>query len=543
MDIRTFISGGGGGASRSDGGVKRKEISSSQPPVKLMKPSIVNEEEMLQEFDDDEYRTATVSLERLPQALTRTISDIYWEIRGKEATDIKLNLKPKYQRNMNWDKGQRECLLTTIMDKCPMPLFLLYHDGDEFECIDGQNRLHTIQEFMDKEYTEEDDFEDAIGWTGYSGCSSLITPMLDDDVVDTRYFYPPRREEARAVMQSWMNRQNGLPRNCASPFAAVDVKKSKKRRRQFEFMTPDHVRRFHNYILYVSVVDTKLSVESRREIFMRWQKGAPTSECDKLKNILYPFCTFVTNHDVERRIVTKKLVRMLKKSSSEWLWDLFRLLRVFCSYPINNGIERFIMSRARTKKMITIEEKKFDPQWPEALEKCSLFIDHLISWKSCEGEMQISTILLLADRWNNDPSPFADQRLATRVASTLKSKDIMHCSLISVPTVTKFVSKYEITRANLFYTPLTTEPHKRQHIPHQRKTEVWNHHVGEEVGTSLCKCCKLVTISSRDFITGHIVPDCKGGSIDVSNLLPICAGCNSSMGTTNMHEYMTAMNY
>jgi ribosomal protein S27E len=51
-------------------------------------------------------------------------------------------------------------------------------------------------------------------------------------------------------------------------------------------------------------------------------------------------------------------------------------------------------------------------------------------------------------------------------------------------------------------------------------------------------CCKSTDISQMSFHCGHIIAEAKGGKTIVSNLKPIC---NSSMGTTNMKDFMNSL--
>ena len=37
---------------------------------------------------------------------------------------------------------------------------------------------------------------------------------------------------------------------------------------------------------------------------------------------------------------------------------------------------------------------------------------------------------------------------------------------------------------------------------------------------------------------GHIISEANGGNLDTDNLKPICSGCNKSMGSKNMDDYM-----
>ena len=75
-------------------------------------------------------------------------------------------------------------------------------------------------------------------------------------------------------------------------------------------------------------------------------------------------------------------------------------------------------------------------------------------------------------------------------------------------------------------------------IPKKLKTEIWNKHIGEDIGSTMCLCCKKTKISQSNFHCGHIVAEANGGETNITNLKPICAQCNLSMGTVNMNDFM-----
>lgn len=49
-------------------------------------------------------------------------------------------------------------------------------------------------------------------------------------------------------------------------------------------------------------------------------------------------------------------------------------------------------------------------------------------------------------------------------------------------------------------------------------------------------------IDAHNFDCGHMVSEYNGGSLDISNLIPICRICNSSMGKTNYNDYIEKSN-
>ena len=91
--------------------------------------------------------------------------------------------------------------------------------------------------------------------------------------------------------------------------------------------------------------------------------------------------------------------------------------------------------------------------------------------------------------------------------------------------------------------PPSPTPKKKEVINKQRKDEVWDTYIDRTIPLHKCFCCKKNTIHIRDFICGHVKSEKDGGTIDVDNLRPICATCNSSMGSRHMVEYIKMMNY
>lgn len=82
---------------------------------------------------------------------------------------------------------------------------------------------------------------------------------------------------------------------------------------------------------------------------------------------------------------------------------------------------------------------------------------------------------------------------------------------------------------------------KKKPIASTIKKLVWNTNIGEEKGKSKCMCCKSTDISQMSFHCGHIIAEANGGKTIVSNLKPICQNCNSSMGITNMEDFMNSL--
>ena len=78
---------------------------------------------------------------------------------------------------------------------------------------------------------------------------------------------------------------------------------------------------------------------------------------------------------------------------------------------------------------------------------------------------------------------------------------------------------------------------KKEKIPATLKNILW-HKYFETSLTGICQCCKVESISKAIFDAGHIISEKNGGKVVLDNLKPICKLCNSSMGRTNMDDFM-----
>ena len=78
--------------------------------------------------------------------------------------------------------------------------------------------------------------------------------------------------------------------------------------------------------------------------------------------------------------------------------------------------------------------------------------------------------------------------------------------------------------------------YERKQIPKLIRGKVWEIYHGNSMKGS-CYCCKRELDAFDSWHAGHIIPHAHGGSDTPSNLRPLCASCNTSMGTENMDTY------
>ena len=72
---------------------------------------------------------------------------------------------------------------------------------------------------------------------------------------------------------------------------------------------------------------------------------------------------------------------------------------------------------------------------------------------------------------------------------------------------------------------------KKATIPRALKEAVWLKYCGKVFETKCSTTWCPNPINVYDFHTGHRIPESKGGSLSLQNLVPICARCNLSMGS------------
>lgn len=75
------------------------------------------------------------------------------------------------------------------------------------------------------------------------------------------------------------------------------------------------------------------------------------------------------------------------------------------------------------------------------------------------------------------------------------------------------------------------------------KQIVWTYYFGDTIQPQYCMCCNTNIISISNFERGHVRSRLEGGDFTIENLKPICKGCNTSMGSYDLGEFMKLNNY
>lgn len=442
-----------------------------------------------------------------PNNTQKAIQSVYSELL---CSDDKLNRRPSYQRNLVWKPEQKSFLINTIMKNCPMPIFLLYMNDldEEYECIDGQNRLTTIKDYIE---------QDASG--------TLFSWERENDNGGERIFY--LNDKTKENMQKFCDIQN---------------KKSKKKY-TYRLMTPVEVKRYNKYELTLSQIKTKLTFNQRKDIFMRWQNGTSISQCDGFKNEPYPYCEYIVENSLDRSFADK-ISAFLKSSKNNWLWDSYRLLNIFQRDDLNDIVISSLQARTYIKK------EKPPTQYKENQAKLEKRLERLKTLETLKNSMYLTFLLGYIHIWkmsNTSVREIAEKEdfLLHFAKLSLENDEHNHSTLNNGPEVKAFIASFPLFRNCFFacidsFTPssLPVTSKKKENIPAVVKTDVWNTYIGTEKGKSVCHCCGQKDITQRDFHAGHVIPERDDGKTEVDNLRPVCAQCNLSMGTQNMINFM-----
>lgn len=84
--------------------------------------------------------------------------------------------------------------------------------------------------------------------------------------------------------------------------------------------------------------------------------------------------------------------------------------------------------------------------------------------------------------------------------------------------------------------PVNEIKYIRKTIPKTVRNLLWREYNGSSMD-GICFCCKN-GLKYENFHVGHVIPVCKGGTDNKTNLRPLCASCNTSMGSQNLFEFI-----
>jgi hypothetical protein len=128
---------------------------------------------------------------------------------------------PDWQRGEVWDTRKRQDLIDSILRGWKLPKFYFQRTGDdpeEFEVVDGQQRLNAIFEFFDDDLALAPASAAAFGGELYSRLPETVSDAFDDFEVDYDEITDADEEE---IKQFFQRLQQGLPLTASEKLNAV----------------------------------------------------------------------------------------------------------------------------------------------------------------------------------------------------------------------------------------------------------------------------------------------------------------------------------
>ncbi len=131
---------------------------------------------------------------------------------------------PEWQRQEVWSRSKKQNLIDSILRSWKLPKFYflkLSDEAEEYEVVDGQQRLVTIFEFFDNELPLADDSAKEFGGTFYQDLPDKYTDTFDDYEIEFDEIADASDEE---VKQFFQRLQDGLPLTSSEKLNSIHSK-------------------------------------------------------------------------------------------------------------------------------------------------------------------------------------------------------------------------------------------------------------------------------------------------------------------------------
>ena len=437
-----------------------------------------------------------------PQTVKKHIGDLI-----NDSYYDKIITRPVYQRDIKWSPSAMNDFIGTVMNNGFVPGLIMYQlDDDEqinenkdkwFELVDGQHRLFTLKSFVQSEIKTIFHKPFIVHW------------KYDNNV---RVFY----KETEDVI-NWC-KTNGF-----TPY----------------FLTEEEKKYFNRFSIDETTICSKLSLDDRRDLFMSLQKGVPVRNSDFLKNKTDNKLVACMNENGGYETLMKKFFsHCYKKANSFWVQWVTRCFLLYNNFVDNlsyeDVCETFLKQDKEIKKFIennnTILNDKsdefiynFDNVFRDFIKFLERFDENI-----CLNPTQLFALFyVLCDKTKNT------EIVLTHIPNLSKEGRIKEYK-----TMWESKDKKSPRRAyfhdclkRLSYITEPLPPLDDRKITKPLRKKVW-----KKCRSNMCEICNK-EITFENFEAGHIKARCRGGTIDIDNLIPICFTCNRGMGTRDAYEY------
>jgi len=436
------------------------------------------------------------------QTTTKTISTLCAEMLTPTAGGkTRLNLTPTYQRARCWGTAQNDMLIDSVMRGLVIPLFSFYtlHSTNEadaedyatgirYECVDGQNRLCALAAFL-------------------SG-----KPILNDKGVP--------------IHVTWRTD----PRD--------------KSGRKFSDLSEEEQEHFRSFDLPLVIVKSPMSMDARKVMFTRLQEGTKISTPEYLRNSKHPVSKFVAHTNLRDTFLTAINGHMTGGGpKGDWLFVIADCVTLYLNRSKEDRYSFLHRDTAHLKRVLACKEAAqegtsyaMEVTTPDYEPLMALFRPLIAILETVKAEkvkyhkFYVVVLFHMLLTGEEIPSP---ERLCIWFQGSRQVKEDTDAKIQS-PVI---YARLQMELAAAPPAPPSPKP-KRRAIPAKKRVALWCEYFGDS-SEGICQCCQdpMVGPAGGHWEQGHIVAVAAGGSNDLSNLVPICFGCNRSCGEEDLREY------
>lgn len=110
------------------------------------------------------------------------------------------DLQPDYQRDKVWSKDDKQKLLDSILKQWDISkVYLHVIDKENFEVVDGQQRLSTVYDFYENEIELSEEYSDEFGGLTYADLPDTVKDIFDDYEIDLVLIEDASEEELKEL--------------------------------------------------------------------------------------------------------------------------------------------------------------------------------------------------------------------------------------------------------------------------------------------------------------------------------------------------------
>lgn len=139
------------------------------------------------------------------------LTKLTWPLFTLARRKAQINTNPDYQRPSAWTKSQKQLLIDTILREYDIPkIYLHKKDNEQFDVIDGQQRIRTIWSYYNDEFALAKDADNVNDYVvankKYSELPIEVSSMIDSYTLDFVILDNQNEDEIREM---FLRLQNG----------------------------------------------------------------------------------------------------------------------------------------------------------------------------------------------------------------------------------------------------------------------------------------------------------------------------------------------